>query len=207
MDNRGSQPESLNIKHHGRRTENSLWVQTYHTRSHSTQTASDLTQSGYNTAANPDKLALSLQKKKKSTRFSTSQLIMCLQKKNTNTTVYPLMHRGPQYHITPVFASTCPETYHVWTRRRRAIKMPLETPGKDAACPTRPRDIEGIVSCGGHDEGPLMAPAGQAMLLGVEDADDKKAWVLVTPLEDDVIKEVADELRVLNSKGGESILR
>ena len=37
---------------------------------------------------------------------------------------------------------------------------------------------------------------------GVEDADDKKAWVLVTPLEDDVVKEVADELSVINAGGG-----
>lgn len=87
--------------------------------------------------------------------------------------------------------------------------MPLENPGKDAArsARIRPRDVGVVaVSSGGRDEGLLLAQDGRAIVSGVEDADDKKAWVLVTPLEDDVINEVADELRVLNSERGDDIL-
>lgn len=36
----------------------------------------------------------------------------------------------------------------------------------------------------------------------VEDADNKKAWVLVVPLEDEVKTEVAEELNALNPSAG-----
>ena len=52
----------------------------------------------------------------------------------------------------------------------------------------------------------MVAQDGRATVSDVKDAGDKKAWILVTPLEDDVINEVADELRVLNSEGGDDIL-